>query len=69
VLGGQQSGEIRRQVDPDKFAEQFYASLLGLNYQWLVNPDIDLRASVETLKQNIVTLLVADNHQLRKGND
>jgi AcrR family transcriptional regulator len=69
VLGGQESGEIRRDVNPDKFAEQFYASLLGLNYQWLVNPDIDLRASVETLKQNIVTLLVADNHQARNGND
>lgn len=59
VLSGQESGEIRTDVNPRGFAEQFYASLLGLNFQWLVNPDIDLKASFETLKQNIVVLLKA----------
>lgn len=59
VVTGQANGEIRADVDPVSFAEQFYGSLLGLNYQWLVNPDIDLRASIGALKQNIVVLLEA----------
>ena len=60
VVSGKKTGEIGKDVDPERFAEQFYASLLGLNYQWLVNPDIDLKLSIETLKQNIVALLKAD---------
>ena len=59
VADGQKAGEIRADVDPASFAEQFYASLLGLNFQWLVNPDIDLKASIDALKQNIVALLEA----------
>jgi len=57
VTGGIETGEIRNDVNPNRFGEQFYASLVGLNYQWLVNPDIDLKVSVDILKQNIVTLL------------
>jgi AcrR family transcriptional regulator len=60
VVSGKETGEISKDVDPERFAEQFYASLLGLNYQWLVNPDIDLTLSIETLKQNIIALLKAD---------
>ena len=56
---GQKAGEIRDEIDADGFAEQFYASLLGLNFQWLVNPEIDLKVSIDTLKQNIVALLGA----------
>ena len=59
VVAGQESGEIRKDVSPESFAEQFYASLLGLNYQWLVNPEIDLKASIDALKLNIVALLKA----------
>ncbi len=57
VVGGQETGEIRRDVNSDGFGEQFYASLLGINYQWLVNPAIDINSSIELLKQNIVALL------------
>jgi hypothetical protein len=57
VVEGQEHNEIRDDVNPGKFAEQFYASLLGLNFQWLINPKIDLKASIDTLKQNIVALL------------
>jgi len=60
VVGGQKTGEIRRDVDSDGFGEQFYASLLGINYQWLVNPAIDINSSIELLKQNIVALLKAN---------
>jgi AcrR family transcriptional regulator len=59
IVAGQESGEIRKDVDPGSFAEQFYASLIGLNYQWLVNPEIDLYASIGALKENIVVLLKA----------
>ena len=59
VMAGQEKGEIKLDIDPIRFAEQFYASLLGLNFQWLVNPEIDLKASIDTLKQNIVALLGA----------
>jgi len=59
LMGGQDSGEIRKEVDPAGFGEQFYASLLGLNYQWLINPQIDLHTSIDLLKKNIVTLLTA----------
>jgi len=59
VRSGQETGEIRADANPESFAEQFYASLLGLNFQWLVNPDIDLKASIDALKQNIVALLEA----------
>ncbi len=65
VVAGQATGEIRSDVDAIRFGEQFYASLLGLNYQWLVNPNIDLKASVDTLKHNIVALLEA-NQPLKK---
>lgn len=60
VVAGQKTGEIRKDVDPEQFAEQFYGSLLGLNYQWLVNPHIDLKLSINTLKQNIIALLKAE---------
>ena len=57
VRNGQETGEIRAGVNPESLAEQFYASLLGLNFQWLVNPEIDLTASFDALKQNIIALL------------
>ncbi len=69
VVDGVESGEIKNDVDPDKFGEQFYASLLGLNYQWMVNPDIDLSTSVDVLKNNVVALLKAQPVTERKRND
>ena len=59
VAGGQKTGEISNDVNPERFGEHFYAWLVGLNYQWLINPDIDLKASVDVLKQNISALLEA----------
>ncbi len=59
VKGGQASGEIRPDVDAGRIAEQFYGTLIGLNNQWLVSPEIDLRAAYENYKQNILRLLSA----------
>lgn len=69
VLEGQKTGEIRADVNPGSLAEQFYASLLGVNFQWLVNPDIDLTASFDALKQNIIALIEARQPLKRKRND
>ena len=69
VRGGQEAGEISSDVNPDSFGEQFYASLVGLNYQWMVNPAIDLNASVDALKNNIVVLLETKKPLKRKEND
>jgi len=59
VKGGQASGEIRPDIDAQRMAEQFYGTLIGLNNQWLVAPEIDLRAAYEDYKQNILRLLSA----------
>ncbi len=59
VKGGQESGEIRPDIDADRVAEQFYGTLIGLNHQWLVNPEIDLRAAYKDYQQNILRLLSA----------
>ncbi len=60
VKEGQESGEIRPEIDAGRIAEQFYGSLIGLNNQWLVAPEIDLRAAYEDYKQNILRLLSAE---------
>lgn len=56
VVEGIENGQIREDVNPVYFGEQFYASLLGINYQWLVNPEIDLNTTFDVLKHNIVAL-------------
>jgi hypothetical protein len=61
VKEGQASGEIRPDVDAGRVAEQYYATLIGLNNQWLVSPEIDLRAAYEDYKQNILRLLSANS--------
>lgn len=57
VRGGQASGEIRTEVEPDRVGEQVYATLIGLNHQWLVDPGLDLRRAYEEFKQNTIRLL------------
>jgi len=59
VKGGQESGEIRPDIDAGHIAEQFYGTLIGLNNQWLVSPEINLRAAYEDYKQNTLRLLSA----------
>ena len=59
VNGGRESGEIRPDIDASHIAEQFYGTLIGLNNQWLVSPEIDLRVAYEDYKQNILRLLSA----------
>jgi len=57
VRGGQASGEIYRNINPERVAEQYYGGLIGINSQWLVSPDFNLTAAYEDFKRNLVRLL------------
>jgi AcrR family transcriptional regulator len=59
IRGGQASGEIPPDLDPERIAEQYYGGLIGINNQWLVSPDFDLAAAYEDFKRNMVRLLRA----------
>jgi len=57
VRGGQHKGEILPEINPERFAEQYYGGLIGINSQWLVSPDFDLAAAYTDFKRNMVRLL------------
>jgi len=57
VRGGQRKGEIRQDADPERMGEQLYANLIGVNHQWLVDPEIDLARAYLEMKQNSWRLL------------
>jgi AcrR family transcriptional regulator len=57
VCSGQAAGEIRPDIDAERFAEQFYGGLIGINHQWLVNPEFDLASACADFKHNLVRLL------------
>jgi len=59
VSGGQKKGEILPEINPQRIAEQYYGGLIGINSQWLVSPDFDLRAAYTDFKRNMVRLLSA----------
>jgi AcrR family transcriptional regulator len=64
VRGGQASGEIPRDIDPERIAEHYYGALIGINNQWLVSPDFDLLAAYEAFKQDMRRLLGAPAEQV-----
>lgn len=45
----QASGEITDQVDPDTIARIFQAVADGLQLQWMLEPDVDMAATLEAL--------------------
>jgi hypothetical protein len=59
VKGGQETGEISRNIHSERTAEQFYGGLIGINSQWLVSPDFDLAAAYEDFKHSMVRLVSA----------
>ena len=60
VRGGQQRGEIRPDIDPERAGEQLYGTLIGINHQWLVDPAIDLGEAYAEMKRNTVRLLTIE---------
>lgn len=59
VRGGQSLGEIKADIKPDRIGEQYYGALIGINHQWLVSPDFDLRSAYQDFKLNMLRLLSA----------
>jgi AcrR family transcriptional regulator len=60
VRQGQKGGEIKPQINAERYAEQYYGALLGINHQWLVAPAaVNLEAAYENFKANAVRLLSA----------
>jgi len=59
IRDGQENGAIRKDIDPDHSAEQYYGGLIGINHQWLVSPDFDLPAAYADFKRNFVRMLSA----------
>lgn len=57
IRAGQKSGDIPVDVDANRMAMQFYASLIGINHQWLVNPELDLQEAYRDMKDNMLQLL------------
>ena len=59
VRGGQETGEILPEINPKRIAEQYYGGLIGINSQWLVSPDFDLKSAYTDFKHNMARLLGA----------
>jgi AcrR family transcriptional regulator len=57
IRGGQATRQIPAAIDADRLALQFYASLIGINHQWLVDPDLDLQSAYLDMKENMLHLL------------
>ena len=59
VREGKEKGEIGKNINARRAAEQFYGGLIGINSQWLVSPDFDLAAAYKDFKRNMLRLLRA----------
>ena len=59
VRGGQEKGEILPEINPKRIAEQYYGGLIGINSQWLVSPDFDLKSAYTDFERNLERLLGA----------
>jgi AcrR family transcriptional regulator len=53
IRAGQSAGTIDRAVDPVRVAEQYAASMAGIIYQWLANPEMPLAAMFRQLKSDL----------------
>lgn len=57
IRGGQATGEIATAINPNRVAMQLYASLIGINHQWLVDPGLDLEEAYQDMKTHMLQLL------------
>lgn len=53
VRDGQRAGQIPLAVKPHRVAEQYCASMAGIAYQWMANPEMPLAAMYVELKRNL----------------
>lgn len=59
VRAGQRAGTVVRTVNPRRVAEQYCASMAGIAYQWMANPDMPLAAMYGELKRSFRSQLQA----------
>lgn len=57
IAAGQRSGQVVSDVDPERVAEQYAASMAGIVYQWLANPTIGLSVMFGQLKKDLYVRL------------
>lgn len=57
LIKGQRDGSVNADLSPERFAEQFLATISGIGLQWLVNPDVDLLPMHEEFKRNTKIML------------
>ncbi|MFO1467444.1 MAG: helix-turn-helix domain-containing protein [Steroidobacteraceae bacterium] len=53
IRAGQAAGEVDPSVNRNRLAEQYCASMAGIAYQWLANPQMPLGAMYQQLKSDI----------------
>ena len=57
VRAGKAAGVVRPDIQPDRFAEHFLATISGIGLQWMVNPDVDLLPMHEEFKRSTRNML------------
>lgn len=57
IRGGQRAGEIPAAIDADQASQQFYAQLIGINLQWLVDAKLDLTRAYAAMKRDMRCML------------
>ena len=53
IRAGKTSGTVDSRVDPMRIAEQYAASMAGIIYQWLANPEMPLTTMFRQLKSDL----------------
>jgi AcrR family transcriptional regulator len=67
IRAGQDAGEVSRTVNPRRLAEQYCATIAGIAYQWLANPEMPLAAMYRQLESDIRVRLGAERAVRKPG--
>jgi AcrR family transcriptional regulator len=60
IRAGQEAGEVAKTVNPQRVAEQYCATIAGIAYQWLVNPEMPLTAMYRQLEKDMHARLLEE---------
>jgi hypothetical protein len=53
IRAGQATGEVDPGVNRNRVAEQYCATMAGIAYQWLANPEMPIGAMYQQLKADV----------------
>ena len=59
------AGELATNTDPEREARQILCAMLGIVYQWMMDPSLDAHAMHSALKQDLAALYSASRPQNR----